>query len=66
MAPMRERLRSTDVLGDVEARKRALEGLPDLTIRMEHLEAAIEKTKPSVSEAEVEKYLQWRQEFGAQ
>jgi SpoVK/Ycf46/Vps4 family AAA+-type ATPase len=65
MAPMRERLCITDVLADYEARKKALEGYPDLTIRMGHFETAMEKIMPSVSQNTVKQYLQWMEEFGS-
>lgn len=64
MGPMREHLHSTK-FEDQEARKRALEGEPDLTIRMCHFDVAMAKIMPSVSQETVKRYQQWMDEFGS-
>jgi SpoVK/Ycf46/Vps4 family AAA+-type ATPase len=65
MAPMRERLRASNVLVDNNAWKKALGDKPDLTIRMEHFDTALANIMPSVSQSTVKQYLNWMEEFGS-
>lgn len=64
MGPMRECLQKVTSY-NLEARRRALDNKPDLTIRMQHFEMSIEKTMPSVSQATVKRYQEWMEEFGS-
>lgn len=64
MGPMRECLQNV-TSDDLEARRRALDNRPDLTIRMQHFEMSIQKTMPSVSQSAVKRYQEWMEEFGS-
>ncbi|KAI1723648.1 ATPase family associated with various cellular activities (AAA) domain-containing protein [Ditylenchus destructor] len=64
MGPMRECLQNASS-DDLEARRRALDGKPDLTIRMHHFLVSMQKTMPSVSQDTVSRYVSWMEEFGS-
>uniref|UniRef100_A0A183BZT4 AAA domain-containing protein n=1 Tax=Globodera pallida TaxID=36090 RepID=A0A183BZT4_GLOPA len=56
MGPMRERLHGVAAYADHEARRRAMEGAPDLSIRACHFNTAMTKCMPSVSREMVKRY----------
>ncbi|KAL3067962.1 hypothetical protein niasHT_037952 [Heterodera trifolii] len=65
MGPIRERMQGIAVYADPEARRRAMEGPPD-PIRASHFDTAMANCMPSVSQEIVQRYKQWKDEFGSQ
>jgi SpoVK/Ycf46/Vps4 family AAA+-type ATPase len=69
MAPMREfyhrnKMESADTTSnhsfDID-----LDKAPDLTIRMEHFDAAIQNIMPSVSREKLDQYANWMKDYGS-